>query len=282
VEFQNGKFPKWENEFGAEVPRRRQAQERSSFPGRGVRRAVRDREGRKNFLILKITCAFPSRSRHQPRAFNRACENAAVRIKCSAADFSAARDLRADSIVASTSALKRKNIRLPFTDYRGRRIYFVTLCFHNRRRFGANPRLARWLIGKLQKHAATCQFFVHAYCVMPDHMHVLAAAASDTSNLMRFVESFKQESAVEFSRRTDRILWQFKYYDHILRGRDSADRVAWYIWQNPLRQGLCRAPTDYPFLGSFTEVGSTVLKSSVAHQWTPPWKSAALKSAALH
>ena len=183
--------------------------------------------------------------------------------------------------MSSTSALNRKNIRLPSGDYRGRRIYFVTLCFHNRRRFGANPRVARWLIQELRKHAAACEFFVHAYCIMPDHVHLLAAGAAETSHLMKFIESFKQETAVAFSRRTHRPLWQFKYYDHILRGRDSADGVAWYIWQNPVRKGLCRAATDYPFSGSFTDIGSTMLKRSV-QPWTPPWKDAALKTAALH
>jgi putative transposase len=177
---------------------------------------------------------------------------------------------------------ERKNIRLLASSYRGRRLYFVTLCFHNRRRLGTNPRLVRWIISQLRKHAATGEFFVHAYCVMPDHIHVLAAGATDSSYLAKFVEAFKQETAVEFSRKAHRPLWQFKYYDRILRGVDSADRVAWYIWLNPVRQGLCSAPTDYPFLGSFTELGAKLLKSSVAAEWTPPWKSAALKAAALH
>lgn len=180
------------------------------------------------------------------------------------------------------AALNRKNIRLPASNYRGRRIYFLTLCFHDRRPFGANPCIAAWLVQELQKHAAASDFLVHAYCVMPDHIHVLTAAKADASNLVKFVESFKQETAVAFARRTKRRLWQFKYYDRILRGKDSADRVAWYIWQNPVRKGLCRAPADYPFLGSFTEIGSTILKASAPREWTPPWKSAALKAAALH
>jgi REP element-mobilizing transposase RayT len=177
---------------------------------------------------------------------------------------------------------KRKNIRLTAERYRGRRLYFVTLCFHNRRRFGTNPRIAGWIVARLRTQAAACEFFIHAYCVMPDHMHVLAVAAADTSNLVKFVEAFKQETAVEFARKAHRRLWQFKYYDRILRGGDSADRVAWYIWLNPVRKGLCRVPSDYPFLGSFTELGARLLKGSAAAEWTPPWKRAALKTAALH
>ena len=177
---------------------------------------------------------------------------------------------------------KRKDIRLPQGNYRGRRLYFVTLCFHNRRSFGTNARISRWLIDRIRFHAATCKFFVHAYCVMPDHVHLLTAAASDTSNSMKFVEAFKQETAIEFERKTRRRLWQLKYYDRILRRTDSADRVAWYIWMNPVRKGLCTAPADYPFVGSLTDMGARLLRASATTEWTPPWKSAALKTAALH
>ncbi|MGA3293690.1 MAG: transposase [Candidatus Acidiferrales bacterium] len=172
---------------------------------------------------------------------------------------------------------RRKSIRLPAERYLGRRFYFVTLCFHNRRPLGSNARIARWIIDELRQHAAACEFFVHAYCVIPDHVHMLAGGATEASNLLKFVMSFKQETSAEFARRTHRSLWQFKYYNHILRGRDSADRVAWYIWLNPVRQGLCRAPAEYLFLGSFTELGTRILKGSATGEWTPPWKRATPK-----
>jgi REP element-mobilizing transposase RayT len=111
------------------------------------------------------------------------------------------------------SEFKRKNLRLPPGRYRGRNLYFVTLCFHDRRRLAVNPCLASWLIASLRKHAAVCAFFIHAYCVMPDHIHLLAAGGSDESNVIKFVEALKQDTAVEFARRTHRRLWQFKYYD---------------------------------------------------------------------
>lgn len=108
---------------------------------------------------------------------------------------------------------------------------------------------------------------------MPDHVHILAAAAADESNLIKFIESFKQETGAAFAQRTHRRLWQFKYYDRILRNSDAPDRVAWYIWLNPVRKGLCRTPSDYPFLGSFTELGTRLLQGSSAADWRPPWKS---------
>ena len=172
------------------------------------------------------------------------------------------------------AAFHRKNVRLPTTDYRGRRLYFVTMCFHERRRFGATPRIASWITARLKAHSAACKFFVHAYCVMPDHLHILTAGSTDESNLIKFIESFKQDTATAFVARTNRRLWQPKYYDHILRQTDSADGVAGYIWCNPVRAHLCDAPGDYPYLGSFTVLGKRLLKAiPPTTDWSPPWKA---------
>ncbi len=115
---------------------------------------------------------------------------------------------------------------------------------------------------------------MHAYCVMPDHLHLLVAGAAESSNLVKFVEAFKQDTGVEFERKSRQPLWQFKYYDHILRGKDSADRVARYIWMNPVRKGLSRAPGEFEFAGSFTELGLKMLNAGRVEEWTPPWRTA--------
>jgi hypothetical protein len=107
---------------------------------------------------------------------------------------------------------------------------------------------------------------------MPDHMHFLADAGADQCDLMEFVHSFKQETGFEFQQRTQRHLWQFKYYDRILRRTDAPERVAWYIWLNPVRKGLCETPIGYPFLGSFTEIGTKLLRETRTGDWVPLWK----------
>lgn len=165
-----------------------------------------------------------------------------------------------------------KNMRLQPDNYRGEKTYFATLCFHNRRRIGSNPRVASWLVDCLRKIAAQKSFLVHAYCVMPDHLHLLIQGAAPDSDLMAFVELFKQDTGFRFLAKTGRQLWQFKYYDRILRKVEAANRIAGYIWMNPVRQGICAVPQDYPFSGSFTEFGATMLQQSSPESWTPPWK----------
>jgi REP element-mobilizing transposase RayT len=173
------------------------------------------------------------------------------------------------------ASFQRINIRLSPDRYIGRQSYFVTMCFHERRRYGASPQIAKWIICCLRSHAAACGFLVFAYCVMPDHLHVLAVGTSETSSLIKFIEAFKQATAVGFSARTRRPLWQSKYYDHILRRSDAVDRVAWYIWLNPVRKGLCRAPGDYPFSGAMTPGMRGLLRGPRAAKWAPPWKTRA-------
>lgn len=174
--------------------------------------------------------------------------------------------------VGSNLPFRRKNIRLPSENYRGRRMYFLTLCFDGRKPFGKSPRIACWLIARLRAHAAAAGFFVHAFCVMPDHLHALVCAASERSELLAFVEQYKQHTSFAFAQRSHRNLWQFKYYDRIMRNSDSPEAVAWYIWLNPVRKELCRRPSEYPYLGSFTEIGARMLQGSKVPRWTPPWK----------
>jgi hypothetical protein len=56
---------------------------------------------------------------------------------------------------------------------------------------------------------------------MPDHFHLLAEGIRGSSNLLRFVAHYKQTTGFEFQQRWAQQLWQFKYFDHILRKSDA-------------------------------------------------------------
>ncbi len=171
-----------------------------------------------------------------------------------------------------SAVFKRKNIRLPAEYYLGERSYFLTLCFHRRRSYGAQAGIAHWLVDCLRAVAQERGFRIHAYCLMPDHLHLLATGSSGDSDVLDFVSSYKQKAGHAFSRKRGKPLWQFKFYDHILRQADAAEAVAWYIWLNPVRKGYCRWPQDYPYSGSFTETGTKLFRSLPCKEWVPPWR----------
>ena len=103
-----------------------------------------------------------------------------------------------------------KNIRLPAARYNGEQRYFVTLCCAARRRVFADAERASGIVGELRQQAAAHGFAVYAYCVMPDHLHLLVIGLSATSDLLAFLKSLKQKTAYEFRQKFGRDLWQKK------------------------------------------------------------------------
>jgi putative transposase len=165
---------------------------------------------------------------------------------------------------------RRKNIRLNKINYRGPAWFFITLCCELRRPVFANDNWARRLIDCLRSTSETCHFRIHAFCVMPDHFHGLVEGIAPDSDLLLFVGNFKRATSLEYSLETGAPLWQKKFYDHILRPGESPDAVAWYIWMNPVRTGLCPQPDRYPYSGSFT--GKWENLSPPRIEWIPAWK----------
>jgi putative transposase len=166
--------------------------------------------------------------------------------------------------------IDRKRIRLASGDYLGKRTYFVTICTHRRMRVFDDVRLGQWLVRRLRTISGRMNFLVHAYCVMPDHLHLLAAGAREDCDLIGFVSILKQRTGFAFTKRFGKELWQFKFYDHIVRSSERAEAVAWYIWGNPLRKGLCDAPQLYPLSGSFTR--DWLSRCAPVESWKPSWK----------
>jgi len=166
---------------------------------------------------------------------------------------------------------RHKNIRLPLDRYVGTAWFFVTFCCENRNKIFLNPTRAQWLLDNLRSEALSHALAIHAYCVMPDHVHLLSRGLTPTSDLLRCLTALKKRTGFTYKQETSHHLWQKKSYDHALRSSDPHDLVAWYIWMNPVRAGLCLSATDYPWSGSLTNAGP---HSTPPHEtWSPPWRN---------
>ena len=165
---------------------------------------------------------------------------------------------------------RRKNKRLPATHYVGRWWYFLTMVVEGRIEHFSDAGLVAQNLRILTEHALAKHFAISAYCFMPDHLHPLTNGTEDDANLLRFGSGFKQQSAFTFKQRTGARLWQKKYYDHILRADERWEPVACYIWNNPVRKGLCE-PRTGPFPAPSRWIGGNCCQW-VWTPWTPPWK----------
>lgn len=135
-------------------------------------------------------------------------------------------------------------------EYRGLHRYSLTICAHGRRRPFTDRATVIDVLEEIQDAARICRFRMHAYCFMPDHLHLLVESESETSDLCRFVSRWKQRTGFNYSRRTGTRLWQVGFFDHVLRSDESTRRHALYVVDNPIRAGLVRSVGEYPFAWS--------------------------------
>ncbi len=146
-----------------------------------------------------------------------------------------------------------KPIRLAKQHYLGPRAYFLTLCAHDRIPYFRSSRIAKWLVESLQQTAIQQSFTLRAYCLMPDHLHLLLQGNSPSSDLLCFVKTFKHKTTFHFRSKTGKTLWQVSFFDHILRTAEDFSETAEYILLNPVRAGLVQRPHDYPYSRIFSE-----------------------------
>ncbi len=134
--------------------------------------------------------------------------------------------------------------------YIGFHRYFLTFCTFNRVRAFTSKMHVEVAYVQIVRAARECSFAIPAYCFMPDHLHLLIEAKSESSDARDFIKRAKQYSGFCYSKTFGFRLWQRCGYDHVLRDDEKTLVVARYILQNPLRAHLVTRVEDYPFIGS--------------------------------
>ena len=143
---------------------------------------------------------------------------------------------------------KRKRIRLNAAAYRQNHPFSITISTFNKYPwFQIHPKLAEKLSATIQDVSATRGTIVNAWCIMPDHVHLLV----QDSDIVAFVRMLKGK-ATPYGRRLEpgRKLWQRSFYDHAVRAEEKMIDVARYIFQNPIRASLVTSASEYPWSGS--------------------------------
>jgi len=90
-------------------------------------------------------------------------------------------------------------------------------------------------------HFDGVRFTLHAWCVMPNHVHVLVYVERG-QDLPKIVQGWKNVSAHRIGCGP---IWQREYYDRIVRGEREFEEVLRYIRENPSKAGL----KDWPWVG---------------------------------
>ena len=93
-----------------------------------------------------------------------------------------------------------------------------------------------YLINKYKK-----DFFIDiiAYCVMPNHVHMILVFPQEQCNLSAVVGSYKSYVSKMFHVEHPGVtLWQRSFYDHVIRDEAAYLEIKRYIRENPLKWNL--------------------------------------------
>ena len=92
------------------------------------------------------------------------------------------------------------------------------------------------------------RYAMHAWVIMPNHVHALFTPARDRSlsDIMLSWKSFTSRKANELLGRSGRF-WQEDYFDRYVRDEAHYGDVRAYIENNPVKAGLCAIPEEWPF-----------------------------------
>jgi len=150
---------------------------------------------------------------------------------------------------------KNRSLRLKGFDYSTCTVYFLTLCSSKGKNVFSDPKLAEETINCLKDCSKRFGYRVFAYCLMPDHLHLLISPVDSGRSVSQYVQTFKSLSTRIFWRFSGTgKLWQRGFYDHIVRREESLVEIFKYILANPIRKGLSQTPDDYPYSGTPDEV----------------------------
>jgi putative transposase len=129
------------------------------------------------------------------------------------------------------------------------RIYFVTINSNFRKPVFVEPEFNNAIITCLLNERKSL-YEIHVYCLMPDHIHFLVSAMKEKDSIKLFVNRFKGISTrIAWQYGIDGVLWQRRFYDHILRRDEEVGKIGQYILNNPVRRGLVPGSDVYEYCG---------------------------------
>jgi type I restriction enzyme R subunit/putative DNA methylase len=115
----------------------------------------------------------------------------------------------------------------------------------------AHPALASLMQETLLKWDGE-RYRLFAWCIMPNHVHVLMETKAALSKIVQSWKSFTGRWAMAKNAELGlgipgETLWMREYWDRYIRDREHFDSVLRYIELNPVAAGLCKQPSDWPW-----------------------------------
>jgi len=129
---------------------------------------------------------------------------------------------------------------IPYRGETSRSTCFITASTFCKMRLLQSERMASLFCEKLFAYRADGRFLVHAFVVMPDHVHLLITVI-EGSTLERSVQLIKGGFSSEAGKLIllSHPFWQKSFFDRRVRDIAEFEKFRDYIHLNPVRANLC-------------------------------------------
>jgi putative transposase len=125
--------------------------------------------------------------------------------------------------------------------------FFITTATCNRRRLFQVPANCELLLETLQHYRRAGHYKLHAFVVMPDHVHLILTPQAIT--LERAIGLIKGGFSHRLASKLP--VWQRGFTDHRRRNAQDKETRRAYLHQNPVRAGLSTTPELYPYSSAY-------------------------------
>jgi len=113
--------------------------------------------------------------------------------------------------------------------------------------FLRRPEIAEMVVAALwHGDHALHRYQLHAFVVMPNHVHLLATPQVVATKWLGPLKGFTAHQA-NLLLGIHGPFWQDESYDHLVRSGAEFDRIRAYIEQNPVKAGLAASAEEFPW-----------------------------------
>jgi REP element-mobilizing transposase RayT len=127
--------------------------------------------------------------------------------------------------------------------------FFTTRALPGKRPF-TTPERCRAVIDALAKQREALGMWVGPYCLMPDHLHFIAATGSSGHSIWELAARFHGASTnALWPHGWIGRVWQRRGYDQLLHNEAAVVAAGEYLFANPVRAGFVEYPEDWQWSG---------------------------------
>jgi REP element-mobilizing transposase RayT len=123
------------------------------------------------------------------------------------------------------------------------------------------PDIADILVAKLRENEQVHRHYkLHAFVVMPNHVHLLLTPNIALPDLVRFLKGATAREANKVLGTTGKPFWQDEFFDRQIRDMDEFGRIRSYIEMNPVRAGFAHDPAGFPYSSAYPQLESVPVR----------------------